>query len=352
MEKLKLAILGSGFWAAYQLAAWMEFQDEVEIVALCDRTISKANKLAEKYNVPHCYSDIDQLLEQETLDFVDIITDVGTHAPFTKRCATQGIPVICQKPMADGLSAAHSMLHACNQSNIPLFIHENFRWQKPIRTVKALLDKNIIGTPFKARVSFCSAFPVFENQPFLAELKEFILTDIGSHILDVCRFLFGEVKSLYCQTATITAHVKGEDVANVFMKMKNNIHCFAEMSYASILEEESFPHTLMVIEGDRGSIYLGKDYKIKVVTREGADSFTAVPKTYEWADPVYTLAHSSIVDCNRNILNAIQGNGTAETTGEDNLKTTRLVWAAYQSAKENKVINLQKFHPHKTVKLS
>ena len=41
---------------------------------------------------------------------------------------------------------------------------------------------------------------------------------------------------------------------------------------------------------------------------------------YHWLDPAYAVVHSSIVDCNRNILNGLRG-GKAETTGEDNLKT-------------------------------
>src|SRR5690606_39312970 len=82
--------------------------------------------------------------------------------------------------------------------------HENWRWQSPIRKVKELLDAGVIGNVFKARVTFCSAFPVFDNQPFLRELEEFILTDIGSHILDVCRFLFGDRKS----TRLNSSHVK------------------------------------------------------------------------------------------------------------------------------------------------
>ena len=107
-----------------------------------------------------------------------------------------------------------------------------------------------MAEPFKARVSFCSAFPVFDNQPFLAELEHFILTDIGSHVLDICRFLFGEVRSVSALHKEVNKKIKGEDVANVLMEMENGLHCFAEMSYASILEKESFPQTLVLVEGE------------------------------------------------------------------------------------------------------
>ena len=151
--------------------------------------------------MPHMYDSVPELLKNERVDFVDIITDVDTHAPFARLVAQKGIAVICQKPMAPKLPLAMKMVNFCKKSKVPFFIHENFRWQAPIRKLKELLDSNVIGKVFKSRVTFCSGFPVFDNQPFLAELDEFILTDIGSHVLDICRFLFGEVKTLQCQTA-------------------------------------------------------------------------------------------------------------------------------------------------------
>lgn len=342
MKNLRFAVIGTGFWASYQIPAWMEL-DGIELVALYNRTKSKAETLAQKFNVPHVYDDVQELLDKERLDFVDIITDVDSHASFTHMAAQKKIAVICQKPMAPKLEIATQMVKTCTERKVPLFIHENWRWQAPIRKLKELLDINAVGKVFKARVTFCSGFPVFENQPFLAELEEFILTDIGSHILDVCRFLFGEVSTLHCHTATVNPKIKGEDVANVFMKMENGITCYAEMSYASILEYEPFPQTFILVEGEKGSIHLTKDFKIHVTTKISTDILDARPKMYPWVDPKYALVHSSIVDCNRDILNALTGKAPAETTGKDNLETVRLVHASYSSARSGKIIDLKTF---------
>jgi predicted dehydrogenase len=342
-KKFRFAVLGCGFWANYQIPAWLELED-VELVALYNRTISKAEDLASRYNVSATYDNADLLFEKEKLDFVDIITDVETHAHFTRMAAERSIPVICQKPMAPDFETAKKMLEVCSKSGIPFFIHENFRWQSPIREVKKVLQMNVIGEPFKARISFCSAFPVFDNQPALAELKHFIITDIGSHILDISRFLFGEAETLYCQTQTVNPKIKGEDVANVFLKMKSGLHCYAEMSYASILEKESFPETLLFIEGEYGSIELSDKYLLKITTLKGTIASTVEPVYYDWADKDYAVVHSSIVDCNRNILEGLQGKTTAETTAADNFETVKLVWAAYSSASSNKVIVLDEFN--------
>lgn len=341
-KKLRFAVLGTGFWANYQIPGWKEL-DAVELVAVYNRTRSKAEAIARRFDVPNIYDNVPELLEKENLDFVDIITDVDTHATFTQMAAGHGIPVICQKPMAPKLPVAEQMVRQCKESGVPLYIHENWRWQTPIRKLKEVIDSGEIGKIFKSRVTFCSAFPVFENQPFLAELDEFILTDIGSHILDVCRFLFGEVSSLICHTASVNSKIKGEDVANVFMKMQNGISCLAELSYASILEYEPFPQTFILVEGQTGSVHLTKNCEIHITTKSGTRIVNAAPPSYSWADPKYNLVHASIVDCNRDLLNGLTGKSIAETSGSDNLQTVRLVHAAYQSSRTNSLIDLKYF---------
>jgi predicted dehydrogenase len=341
MKKLKFAVFGTGFWSFYQLSGWKELQG-AEPVAFYNRTRTKAQELADRFQVAHVYDDPDELLHKHAadLDFADIITDVDTHAPLTQKAAAKGLHVICQKPMAPNLETAREMVENCRKAGVKLYIHENFRWQAPVRKLKEIVTSGVIGKPFKARVSFCSAFPVFENQPFLAELDKFILTDIGSHVLDICRFLFGEARSLFCHTARVNPTIKGEDVANVLMQMQSGLSCYAEMSYASILEKEAFPQTLATVEGDKGSVVLTHDFVLKTTTRDGTTQTTGNPVMYPWVDPAYAVVHSSIVDCNHNILLDLQNQGKAETTGSDNLQTVRLVYAAYESAKSNQVVLL------------
>jgi hypothetical protein len=62
------------------------------------------------------------------------------------------------------------------------------------------------------------------------------------------------------------------------------------------------------------------------------------PPRYVWADPAYDVVHASIVPCNENLLGGLQGKWIAETNAEDNLKTVRLVFAAYDSAQRDQAI--------------
>jgi D-apiose dehydrogenase len=340
MKPLRFAIFGTGFWSRFQLAAWRELQG-VECVALYNRTRRKAEALGREFGIAAVYDDPEQLLDRERLDFVDIITDVATHAPLTRLAAARGLPTICQKPMAVSLREAEAMVRFCAARRAPFFVHENFRWQAPLRALHDELARGTIGRPFRARIDFISGFPVFDNQPFLAELERFIITDVGSHTLDLARFLFGEARSIYCRTQRVHRHIKGEDVATLLLEMRNGMHVSVNMAYASNpLEREAFPETLVFVEGEKGSAELSPGCVLRTTTRRGTLVRRVPPPFYSWADPRYAVVHSSIVDCNANLLAALRRTGKAETTGEDNLRTVQLVFAAYASADRGKAIPL------------
>src|SRR5262245_10810110 len=171
---LRFAMFGAGFWARYQLAAWRELED-AKCVAIYSRTLEKAQRLAAELGVPRASDDAENLLTTEKLEFLDIVTDVGSHAQFVELAARHRLPVICQKPLARSLAEAQSMAAACQGAGVPLLVHENFRWQRPIRELKRQMDLGSIGRPFRARIDMISGFRVFENQPFLRDLEEFIL---------------------------------------------------------------------------------------------------------------------------------------------------------------------------------
>jgi predicted dehydrogenase len=341
MAELKFAVWGTGFWARYQVPAWLE-AGGVRPVAVYNRTVSKAEQVARRFGIPRVYGDVEELLrnERDGLDFIDIITAVETHAPLVDLAAVYRLPVICQKPMSTDLASAEEMVAACRKAAVPLYIHENWRWQTPIRALKQTLESGAIGRPFRARIDMLTGFPVFANQPFLKELEQFILTDLGSHTLDTARFLFGEASSLYCQMRRVHRDIKGEDVATVVMNMGENVTVTVNMAYAeNYLERDAFPQTIVFVEGDGGSLELSPDYRLRTTTKGGTLIRQVAPPRYAWADPAYEVVHSSIVACNANLLAALKGEARAETTGEDNLKTVRLVFASYDSANRDKVIH-------------
>jgi D-apiose dehydrogenase len=340
LEPLRFALFGAGFWSRFQLAAWKELPG-ARCVAIYNRTRARAEALARELGVPTVYDDPAELLARERLDFVDIVTDVDTHPTFVALAAKHRLPVICQKPMAPTLEAARGMVRLCEEAKVPLFVHENFRWQTPMRELARLLRSGAIGEPFRARIDMISGFPVFENQPFLRQLERFIITDLGSHTLDCARFLLGEMESVSCLTRRIHADIAGEDVATIMMRSRRGAHVVVEMAYAGTpLERERFPETFVFIEGTRGSLELGPDHWVRITDETGTHARRCPPPRYPWADPAYDIVHASIVPCNADLLGALRKEGGGETTGRDNLETVRLVFAAYEAAEKNVVVPL------------
>ncbi|MEA3334354.1 MAG: Gfo/Idh/MocA family oxidoreductase [Chloroflexota bacterium] len=342
-DKLRFAVLGTGFWSHYQIPAWFEVGG-VELVAVWNRTHSRALAVAEKFGVPQVYRDAETLFQQEQLDFVDIITEVAAHAALVELAAQYGVPVICQKPMAPDYQTAQQMVAVCRDAGVSLFVHENYRWQHPIREVKRVIDEGQIGKPFRGRFQFLHALApfVWDNQPLLKTLPRLIVADQGSHQFDLARFFFGEAQSIYCQHSRVRDDILAEDVASALLRM-GDIICSVDMSFVSKVAWEHFPEEIIFIEGELGTVELKADFWIHLTRDGGTRVWRIPPPHYAWADPAYDVNHASMVPIHQDFLRAFRSGEPPENTGEDNLKTMQLVYAAYESAARNQVVSLDEY---------
>ncbi len=341
MADLRFAVLGTGFWSHYQIPAWFEVGG-VQLVAVYNRTVAKAEQVAKKFNVPRVYDDPEELLKNEQLNFIDIITEVPAHSPLVNLAARYKVPVICQKPMAPDYETALQMVTVCQEAGIPFFVHENYRWQHPIRELKKIVDEGHIGRPFRGRFQFMHALEpfVWDNQPLLKTLRRLIIADQGSHQLDVARFFLGEAETIYCQHRRIRDDIVAEDVASIMMRMANGAIGNIEMSFVSQTEQKHFPEVFIYLEGTRGTVELAADFWIRLTTPAGTTLRRCAPPRYPWADPSYDVNHASMVPLHQDFLRALTTGQPPENTGADNLKTMALVYAAYESAERNQVVRL------------
>ncbi|MFT4567424.1 MAG: putative dehydrogenase [Saprospiraceae bacterium] len=104
-SSIKIVCIGAGYFARFHIDAWQRIP-EVELVAICDHDQEKAKQLAQTYNVPKVYTEVDELLVQENIDVIDIITPPDTHYDLCIQAANHGIHIICQKPLAPTLQEA------------------------------------------------------------------------------------------------------------------------------------------------------------------------------------------------------------------------------------------------------
>lgn len=339
MAQLRGGLIGCGFFAVNHLHGWNDV-DGAEIAALCDRDPARLKLLGDQFGISKRYADAAAMMAAEKLDFVDIATTAPTHRALVETAAAHGLHVICQKPFAPTLDDAKAMVAVCEAANVTLMVHENFRFQSAIQSVKQVVQSGEIGEVFWGRVSFRSAYDVFSGQPYLAEGERFIVEDLGIHALDVARFLFGNVKNVSARIKTVNPKIKGEDVATILLDHGNNVSSIVDCSYASLLEKELFPQTLIEIDSTGGSLRLGADYHLKVTSSKGTRQLDVSPPLLPWASRPWHNIQESVVLIQQHWVEVLRKGTQPMTSGRDNLQTFGLVAAVYQSAATGQTVEL------------
>ena len=331
MADLRGGLIGCGFFAINQLHGWADAEGAA-IVAICDRDPARLKIVGDQFGIERRYADAKAMLEAEELDFVDIATTVESHRALVELTTGYRLPTICQKPFAPTLADGKAMVSAAREAGVPLMVHENFRWQSPIRAVKAILDSGEIGTPFFGRVSFRSGYDVYAGQPYLAKVKRFIVDDLGVHVLDVARYLFGEVASLNARTTRVNPDIAGEDTATILLDHENGVTSVVDCSYSSKRPVEQFPETVLEIDGSEGSVRLEQGYRLVVRGKSGNVDKDISPPVLPWASKPWHNVQESVAAIQQHWVDCLKEGAMPATSGDDNLKTFALVEATYAAA--------------------
>jgi predicted dehydrogenase len=347
---LRGAMLGCGHIAPFHLRAWAQIKG-AEIVALANRTVSKAEARAQEFGIPleHVYQDYRELLAREELDFVDIATAPHIHRQQVEAAAAHGRHVLCQKPFAPTLKDARAMIAACEQAGVLYSINENWRWRSWYRDVKHLLEEGVVGRPKYVRLTKHSdaALPTpagghgraFVEQSYMADMDKLILYEYGVHHLDVLRFLFGEVTSIYARTDRVSPLYRGEDRALVTLEV-GGVTGLVDLSWATVSCRKAPPARThletVIIEGDKGIIEL--------LPHQGG-ILRVTTKSETWQRPAFDCTpdeayQASFTAAQRHFVECLQEGRSPETVASDNLKTLAATFAAYESAAQNQVVLL------------
>jgi len=339
--RLRVAVIGCGFFAQNHLNAWSEIA-EVELVAVCDRDLARAEAARVRFHAARAYADPAVMFQAEQLDFVDIVTTMETHRALVTLAAEHGVNVIVQKPLAPSWEDCVAIVETARAAGLRLMVHENFRFQTPILAARTALAEGRIGKPHFAQFSFRSGYDVFSGQPYLATEKRFILIDLGIHILDLSRAIMGEAETLYCVTQHVNPTVAGEDVATTVIRHVNGGTSIVDCSYSSRRLPELFPQTILRIEGMHGTIELLEDYRLRVTSHGTVEDRSVEPNAPAWTTKPWHVVQESVLNLQRHWVSAWQSGTEPETSGADNLLTYELVMAAYDSAERNAVVALRK----------
>ncbi|MFX0011967.1 MAG: Gfo/Idh/MocA family protein, partial [Candidatus Hermodarchaeota archaeon] len=204
----KVGFIGTGVIFDLNVLGYLN-NDDVEIVALCNRTIQKAkNKITEfdLNNDISIYSDYKDMLKKEELDIVEILLPHHLHAEATIAAANSGVRGISvQKPIALTLEEGNSMILACKESDTLLSIYENFLFAPHIMKAIELINEDYIGDPTSIRLKVAmgtkggwqisESARVWRRDPIRvggAQSGSPILLDNGWHMFVLAQWMFGE----------------------------------------------------------------------------------------------------------------------------------------------------------------
>jgi predicted dehydrogenase len=335
-EPYRVGLIGCGFFAQNQLAAWAAIPD-VRLVAVCDLDAEKGRAAADRFGaVP--YTSAEQMLAGETLDFVDIATTMPSHRPLVELVASRGLPLIVQKPLAPTWDDCRAIVAGCRDAGVPMMVHENTRFLAPIRAAQQVVRSGALGALTWGRIAFRTGHDIYAKQPYLAREPQFIILDLGVHMLDIARYLLGDAEWLYCQTNRVKPGISGEDMATVMLRHANGASSVVECSYASQLDPDPFPQVLLQLEGTLGSLALEPGYRMTVVSEGHRREHDVAPRVLPWATPPWHGVQESVLAIQRHWVDCLRQGATPETDGLDSLKTYGLVFAAYQSARTGRAM--------------
>jgi D-apiose dehydrogenase len=329
MSALRGVLIGAGFFAQFQAEAWSRLPG-ARLEAVADPQPGRAEAFALRWGIPQAYTDAEAMLRQERPDWVDIVTRPDTHLELAVLAAERGAHVICQKPMAPTWEACREMVDRCDRAGVRLLIHENWRWQPWYREIRRLLDAGELGRPFylgfRMRTGDGRGSEPYRVQPYFRYMERFLLQETVVHFLDTFRFLGGEIASLYCRTARLNPHIRGEDCALVQVRFESGADGVVDANRISGPDPPPVAFGTFHLEGDAGAVRLSPDGRLWLNRYPGEEREHRFPTT----DAGYK--GDSVRALQEHFLHCLRSGEKAESEGTEYLKTVAAVLACYRSA--------------------
>ena len=221
----RVTIAGAGMVADHHLAAWQAL-DDVQVVAVCDHSLERAQALGAKAGSATSHDSLAAMLEAVKPDVLDIALPPDQHSQAIRMAAHAGCAILCQKPLAPTLAEAEETLAGLPQET-RLMVHENWRFRPSYRRLRQWLDGGAFGTPLLFDFSVLSAglvaqpdgsYPALQRQPFFRDLDRLLVLELLIHHLDTLAYLLGEVEVLGAAIARSCPAIKGEDTAAILLR--------------------------------------------------------------------------------------------------------------------------------------
>jgi UDP-N-acetylglucosamine 3-dehydrogenase len=165
----------SGVWTHF--TAYERMSLHFDLVSVCDPDNSRHSLAKQRKPTLNCYDSLEELLNGQQIDIVSLCTPPHLHAEQIVQCAGRVKAIICEKPLSADSPSAHPALEACRKAGTFLVVNYYKRFDEMVPFVKKLLAHRGIGRVKLVNAVYCGP-----------------LDAVGSHMVDLLRFFFGELK--------------------------------------------------------------------------------------------------------------------------------------------------------------
>lgn len=209
--RLRVGIIGAGQLSSRRIYPCLHALP-VDLAAVCDLDHTRADRIARAFGGEAVYTDYRAMLAAATLDAVIICVGPDLHHRLAIDALEAGLPVYTEKPPAVRAADAYEVLAASRRAGKICMTGFKKRFAPAYRKAKAAIDDPSFGEPTLLSIDYCCG-STYRNDP--ADPRSQFLLDFCVHIIDLSRYLFGEV-------AEVSARKKGDTAYAVTLLFRND----------------------------------------------------------------------------------------------------------------------------------
>lgn len=316
------------------------------LAAVMSRSEERAKEIGDQFGAKG-YTRMEDLLEDPEVDAVYIATPVHLHAPQTIAAAQHGKHVLVEKPMALTVDECRRMIHACRENGVKLGVGYMMRFHAHHRRFREMVGDGMLGKPVLARAQLSCWYPPIEGA--WRQMPELggggSLIDMGSHCIDLLEFILqSRVVEVSCMTGNIVHDYPVEDSALMSVRFSNGALGIVD-AFFSIPDNSS--KNVLEIYGSGGSI-LAKGTIGQLPTGEAMAYLEREAKGYQAlqerkpgeGEPIEVEPINTYRAEIEEFADAIIQDREPMISGEEGLWNLRVILAAYESAREGRVVRI------------
>jgi predicted dehydrogenase len=208
MRTLNVGLIGGGFmgkahslaYAAMPMFFWPAPALPVRKV-LAEATDDIAADAAARFGFESHTADWRRVIEDPDIDVVDIATPNHLHAEIAIAAAQAGKHILCEKPLARTGDEARKMYEAVRGTDLVHMVAFNYRRTPAVALAKRYIEEGAIGRILNFRGTYLQDWSADPDAPLSWRFQKDIagsgaLGDIGTHVIDMARYLVGEISSV------------------------------------------------------------------------------------------------------------------------------------------------------------